>query len=421
MESVMKILDKLLSKETPRHVQSQELVSAAYRGLTLYSAFQKIVSVAHRRTVGFEALLRARDPEGNLVPPPAVFRLAESGQERAFLDRLARFLHVRNFCRQDFPDNTWLSLNLDPEVALLGEEDEFFSSLLQDARLAPERVIVEVLESQIMEKESRLSLAIEHYRSLGCLIAVDDFGAAYSNLHRTWQVAPDIVKVDRLLFANEIALAKRIRALTGLAEMLHEIGTLTVFEGIENLEELELAFTTGGDLLQGYFFGFPETDPQIGSAEAELVFTVEERLSEHIATSLNRAQVLRSYLLAMYDAAPLAMEMPQLEAGRLTRLLSLPRVLRVFLLDQNGFQVGPSLHAPQHQMDKRFLPLEATENTNWRHRPYFVRALAAPGEVQVSRPYFSAVGGAEMCLTLSLARQTPWGMRVLCCDILDKG
>ena len=60
--------------------------------------------------------------------------------------------------------------------------------------------------------------------------------------------------------------------------------------------------------------------------------------------------------------------------------------------------------------------MRATAGTNWQNKPYFRRAMAAPGSIQVTRPYLS-VTGPRLCVTLSLACEVEGAMYVLCADL----
>src|SRR5437879_11414317 len=68
--------------------------------------------------------------------------------------------------------------------------------MLQSNGFPTHRVAVELIETPF-EDETHLATAVEHYRKLGCLIVIDDFGAGYSNFDRIWRLRPDIVKIDR--------------------------------------------------------------------------------------------------------------------------------------------------------------------------------------------------------------------------------
>ena len=66
-----------------KYVAKQEL-------LTLSSAFQPIVSLNHRRTVGYEALIRVKDARGRSVAPLDLFAESLNEPDTISLDRLCR-------------------------------------------------------------------------------------------------------------------------------------------------------------------------------------------------------------------------------------------------------------------------------------------------------------------------------------------
>jgi hypothetical protein len=104
----------------------------------------------------------------------------------------------------------------------------------------------------------------------------------------------------------------------------------------------------------------------------------------------------------------------------LSSMLALPDVLRCYVLDDKGRQMGENIVSSGHEscVDKRFLPVSNPGNAVWARRPYFQRAVAEPGQVQVSRPYLS-ITDARMCITLSVMIQnTSQQDIVVCADIL---
>ncbi|HTF14912.1 MAG TPA: EAL domain-containing protein, partial [Burkholderiales bacterium] len=114
----------------------------------LSSHFQPIYSLAHRRPVGYEGLIRAVDSSsGRRVDPLELFSKARQGEERIRLDRQCRALHVRNF--QRFGNTrSWLFLNVDPQVASEGiRYGAFFLKMLQSNGFPTHRVAVELIET----------------------------------------------------------------------------------------------------------------------------------------------------------------------------------------------------------------------------------------------------------------------------------
>jgi len=162
----------------------------------LRSHFQPIFSLAHRRPVGYEGLVRVTREGGENVAPLDLLRGTPHGEARTALDRRCRSLHVRNFQRLG-ATHSWLFLNVDPYVAAEGRKfGAFFAQMLESSGFPAHRVAIELVETPHEDEES-LCAAIEYYRELGCLIVIDDFGAGSSNFDRIWRLKPDIVKIDR--------------------------------------------------------------------------------------------------------------------------------------------------------------------------------------------------------------------------------
>jgi EAL domain-containing protein (putative c-di-GMP-specific phosphodiesterase class I) len=90
---------------------------------------------------------------------------------------------------------------------------------------------------------------ISHFRQLGCLIAIDDFGAGHSNFDRIWDLQPDIVKIDRRLIQDAGHSRRVERILTGIVSLLHEAGSLVVVEGVETEDEALVAIAANADMV----------------------------------------------------------------------------------------------------------------------------------------------------------------------------
>lgn len=389
-------------------------------GCTLSSAFQPIFSLAHRRPVGYEGLIRGRDVvSGAAVTPAELFRRAPRGAPRIDLDRRCRSLHVQNFM-QAGESRGWLFLNVDPYVAIEGPRyGSFFQHMLHENGLASHRVAVELIESQVMSEPS-LAAAVEYYRDMGCVIVIDDFGAGYSNFDRIWRLRPNIVKIDREM-TRQIGVEPRVRYMfSGIVSVLHQAGALVCVEGIETEHEALCALDAGADMVQGHFFARP-SPRLIAENTCNSIFS---RLFARFGEESAEYRVRRRAGLQEYSAAL------ERAAGRLTRgtqhdfatamqpLLQLECTQRCYLIGGDGTQLGANLEAERSPFsrDRRLEPMRPTAGTNWQAKPYFRRAAEAPGEVQVCRPYLS-VTGPRLCVTLSVGCIVEGALVVACVDI----
>jgi EAL domain-containing protein (putative c-di-GMP-specific phosphodiesterase class I) len=385
--------------------------------LELSSVFQPIFSPAHRRAVGFEGLIRARDKRGRIVPPLELFSEVPLGESRVLLDRQCRSLHVSNFVRCG-DRNSWLFLNVDPYVAVEGRTyGSFFASMLEEAGLPPHRVAVELIESPLAD-ESRLAAAMQYYRELGCVIVLDDFGAGYSNFDRIWRLHPDIVKIDREMTRRVSVEPLARRMFGGIVSVLHEAGALVCVEGIETETEALCAAEANADLLQGHYFASPSSGLPPADVCRETFAGLHAGFrAESLELQARREARLDPYLRALTEAGR-ALSRGDGHGAAAGPLLALPCTQRCYLIAGDGTQVGGNLESEHNASarDLRLEPMLPSPGTNWQNKPYFRRAVSSPGVIQVTRPYLS-VTGPKVCLTLSLACEVDGKNYVICADL----
>jgi len=410
------------------HSQIQSIdgvVSSHYADITLQSAFQPIISLAHHRTVGYEALIRGSRPAGESVFPPDIFSLAKTELDTVYLDRLCRALHVSSFqCAGN--ESGWLFLNVNPDVVVHGiKYGTFFKELLTALNMPPERVVIEILESALLD-ERQLDAAVAFYRDLGCLIAIDDFGAGHSNFQRIWRLKPHIVKLDRSIICNAANDAIARRMLPSIVGTLHEAGSLVLVEGVETEQEAMIAMETSADLVQGYYFGRPASVLSAIDGASDVVSALFSQYRESMELARGRIKypehvvAIKQAVVCLNSVADTRSE----SLDCLKALLALPGAESCYVLDENGIQVGET-YAIDHkgqQASNLFKPLERSQGAVWIRRPYWQRAMSQQGEIQCTRPYLSVATG-RLCVTLSVAYQSPLGVRLLCfdldCDVLE--
>ncbi len=394
-------------------------LSAGFSGVTLETAFQPIISLAHHRAVGFEALVRGYSQAGKPVYPPAIFSLAQTEFDIVYLDRLCRALHVSNFKQANHPTG-WLFLNINPNVIVHGKKyGTFFRELLAAAGLSPDQIVVEILENTLVDEPS-LDNCVAFYRDLGCLIAIDDFGAGSSNFQRIWRLKPHIVKLDRSIICNAANDVVARRMLPNIVNTLHEAGSLVLVEGIENEAEAMIAMETSAELVQGYYFGRPVSGPIVADSAATVVSELFTQYREVLGLRQG-GDKYQSYVAALEHAVACL----EGNAGIFSENLDCFKPLLVpkggeccYLLDHHGKQLGETCvnQSAVYLGDRHFKPLESGQGAIWIRRPYWLRAMSRPGEVQCTRPYLSIRTG-RLCVTLSLAYDSREGIRVLCFDL----
>ena len=391
----------------------------SFQNYRLTSAFQPVYSYPHRRPVGYEGLIRVEDERGRPITPVTAFEGVGNFEQQIWLDRLCRLLHVHNFVAQRQPD-CWLFLNIHPavfmhaalQVRMLARAVEVVHQL----GLPTHRLVFEVTEA-VMARDDSFEEAVEAARATGCLLALDDFGVGHSNFDRIWRIRPEIVKLDRSLLMRSRGSRRMARVLSQMVALLHECGSLVLLEGIETVEDAQLAMDADVDLVQGFAFGHPAPFLRDGAGVSAL---------EDVWSLFNerQAQLRRDHLdrLTPFRTA-LALSLQAVQQGRplaeaCHAFLQLDGAQMTYLLDDDGREIGARAvpASGPAAIDPRFLPMERAGDARWARRPYFRRAVETVGEVQTTRPYLS-LHGARMCVTVSVAYWQDGRLRVLCGDL----
>ncbi len=396
--------------------------ASAFGRVKLASAFQPIYSFSHQRLVGHEALLRASGPDGRPIAPPRLFDACADMAERRALDFAARVAHTARFADR-CELSQWLFLNVDPSACdPRASGPDLIAPLVESvcsSGLEPHQIVIELLEAALPDE-----LAFERWayelKAAGFLVALDDFGAGHSNLDRVFRLRPQIIKLDRSVILQAAVDRSIQRVLSQTIALLHECGAQVLVEGVETPDEASLALDSNADFVQGYLFGRPAAEMRRTTDHcapmAQVWASGDERLSRQ---AIDRAARIEPYRRALIQAKSL------LETGRpmieaCAAFVALECADLCYLLDERGAPVAgsvvhrrPATHVATTASP--FAPLLDVSAARWSRRPYFRNAVAAPGRLQVTRPY-PTMHSAQMSVTLSVAFELGGRLCVLCGD-----
>jgi EAL domain-containing protein (putative c-di-GMP-specific phosphodiesterase class I) len=142
-----------------------------------------------------------------------------------------------------------------PEVSLAGT-----GQALRDAGIDPSRLVVEVGEVSAVRDRGHLFSVLEHHRSLGWRVALDDVAAGWSSRSLMATVRPDVVKLGRALVQALPDEGARTMV-RSVVEAAHTLGAQVVAEGVESERIADEVARLGADLGQGWLFGRPAPPP----------------------------------------------------------------------------------------------------------------------------------------------------------------
>jgi diguanylate cyclase (GGDEF)-like protein/PAS domain S-box-containing protein len=226
----------------------------------LYLAYQPIVDLATGRVSGAEALLRWQHPVRGVVSPAEFIPVAES---TGLIVPIGEWV-LRQACRDarrwsDLPggDRLSVSVNLSGRQLQTTELPSIVPQALLDAGLAPERLMLEMTESVMIDRDDKTLTVLHELRRLGVRLGVDDFGTGYSSLSYLHRFPIDVIKIDRSFVERLTGEGDEASLAGSIVRIAHGLRVTTVAEGIEDGAQLRALRTMGCDHGQGYHFARP--------------------------------------------------------------------------------------------------------------------------------------------------------------------
>ena len=334
------------------------------------AVFQPFIDTATGCIAGVEALARLRSDDGRLHSAGPLF--SDPKTPPAALRRLDREIRRQALSRfHEAPSDWFLSLNISPRWISRLRPAQPLPSLKQlgHSGIDPARIVFEITE--LGGASSRLPGVVASYRQAGARIAIDDFGAGYSQLDRVLALQPDILKLDMRLFQQAARGGPSSEVVKALAQMAEKTGCWIIAEGVETEAELDFALECGARYVQGYLFAKPEeaffSSQAFVKRFAQLRdYYVQQKLAERARLMTLRQQLgeLMNSFKTWISAGEHAEQLPHPHAH--------PWLLRIYQCDRHGTQLTANLEWREHawHSDSRYI------GHNWSWRPYFYQLLA---------------------------------------------
>ncbi|WP_261924189.1 EAL domain-containing protein [Shewanella sp. NFH-SH190041] len=210
--------------------------------------YQPKLALDNGHVVGFEALLRLKEPDGRMSGPFFIDTFQQAGYafilDRFVIETVAGAL--QQWQKQQFYPT--VSINLDPH-SLLGEQ--VLPWLESQLGAMAKQVEIEILETAFIGDVAKVNANIDRLRALGFRFLLDDFGTGYSSLGLLTKIHLDGVKLDRSILTR-ISEDKGGLLYRQICSLCLSQGLALVAEGVETETEEQFVRGAGVDVVQGW-------------------------------------------------------------------------------------------------------------------------------------------------------------------------
>jgi diguanylate cyclase (GGDEF)-like protein/PAS domain S-box-containing protein len=221
--------------------------------------YQPLVSLADRRIVGAEALVRWNHPDHGLLLPAQFIQLAEDNGTilpigRAVLEQAC--LQARTW-HESYGQPLQVGVNLSARQFQQDSLADEIASVVQATSVDPSQLCFEITESLAMDDVELTTTILARLHALGVQLAIDDFGTGHSSLGYLARFPIDVVKIDQSFVRDIDSDPVKSAIVSAVVALSRAIGSTTVVEGVETVAQLEELKNLGCDVAQGFYFARP--------------------------------------------------------------------------------------------------------------------------------------------------------------------
>ncbi len=226
-------------------------------GFEMY--YQPIYSVAEKKIVSAEALIRLKDPEHGFISPAEFIPIAEQNGSiirigKSVLNMVFDFVSKHTI--EDY-GLEYIEVNLSVIQCMQKNlADSIMNMALKNA-VKSKHINLEITETAAAERPLMLIQNMKMLVENNYTFSLDDFGTGYSNISSMVDMPLHIIKFDKSILdrAKESEDGKIL--ISSLAAMVKKMGKRIVAEGIETEEQFREMEEIGIDYIQGYYFSKP--------------------------------------------------------------------------------------------------------------------------------------------------------------------
>jgi diguanylate cyclase (GGDEF)-like protein len=274
-----------LHEQAQARVRTEAMLRSALAAERLQVLYQPVVDLASGEVRGVEALCRVVDPQLGPLSPALFMDVAEETGLVVEMDEWVLH-HATAFASRwqlgrgpglggaggaagdGEPERVSTALptvavNMSPRSLARPDLAAVVSAALCGAGAAGRRLLVEITEHSLLERDDHVRATLGALEDLGVAVGVDDFGTGWSALSYLAGLDLGFLKVDRSFVARLGQDAAAEAVVRAIVELAHAHHLVCIAEGVETQAQAEVLAAMGCDHGQGWWFGRPTAEQQL--------------------------------------------------------------------------------------------------------------------------------------------------------------
>jgi len=247
-------LSKKIHNQAKNNLDTIKMLKTAIETNNIISYFQPIIDNKTQKIVKYESLVRLVNTDGDIISPYFFIDISKKG---AYYNKITGIV-IENTVKALKQTDKNITINLSAlDIENVDTRNQLVG-LISDTNNYG-RVTFELLEDEIVSDLKQIKEFLQFSKMIGGVkIAIDDFGAGYSNFERLLDYQPDILKIDGSLIKNIVTDKFSLDVVETIVLFAKKQNIQIVAEYVENEEIFNILNSLGIEFSQGYYFGKPE-------------------------------------------------------------------------------------------------------------------------------------------------------------------
>lgn len=241
-----------------RAVDVERKIRTALETDSVFFHLQPQYDVSHN-LVGFEALARMKDENGDYISPGDFIPIAEKAGLVDQIDTVVfrkAALFFGQLIRKTQTDIT-LSVNVSVKHLMKNDYLEEVRQILAQSGVPASQIEIEITESIMIDSVEKALQCINEIKKMGIKIAIDDFGTGYSSLSYLNSFPADVLKIDKSFIDKMNTSDSSKQYVAAIISIGHIMNFKVISEGVEEDSQLDTLRGIGCDYIQGFIWGRP--------------------------------------------------------------------------------------------------------------------------------------------------------------------
>jgi EAL domain-containing protein (putative c-di-GMP-specific phosphodiesterase class I) len=226
--------------------------------------YQPIVELETETIVAFEALARWNHPTQGVLPPVTFLSAAEQTGFIHEIDHVVASTAITQLTAWHLtnpPHELWMSVNVSASGLARTETARNIADALTEAELRADHLVLEITETVFLDDTDEVGASLARLKEIGVLLALDDFGTAFSSLSYLRRFPFDEIKLDTSFTAELPGSARSMLVVEAVVHLADSLEVPVVAEGIERADQADCLRSLGCRFGQGFLYSPPVHAP----------------------------------------------------------------------------------------------------------------------------------------------------------------